>query len=156
MKQAFALESLRDAFAMLDMVGSQFKGVRLDAEQTLGFALLGLVLALIGIYGVLSYSVGQRTREIAIRGALGATRGRIVAMVVGDALALAGSGLIVGLAVAAAGSNVMAGLLRGTNARDPIVYAAVAIAIVVMSAVAAWLPARQAARTEPVTAMKAS
>jgi putative ABC transport system permease protein len=141
---------------VLDQVNSQFKGVRLDAEQTLGFALLGLMLALIGIYGVLSYSVGQRTREIAIRSALGATRARIVAMVVGDALSLAGAGLVIGLGVAAAGSNVMSGLLRGTNARDPVVYAAVALGVVTMSAIAAWLPARQAARTEPVTAMKAS
>ncbi|MFI5233663.1 MAG: ADOP family duplicated permease [Gemmatimonadales bacterium] len=141
---------------VLDQVNSQFKGVRLDAEQTLGFALLGLTLALIGIYGVLSYSVGQRTREIAIRGALGATRGRIIAMVVRDALSLAAGGLIIGLAVAAAGSSVMSGLLRGTNARDPVVYATVAAGVVVMSAVAAWLPARQAARTEPVAAMKAS
>lgn len=141
---------------VIDQVESQFKGVRLDAEQTLGFAVLGLLLSLIGIYGVLSYSVGQRTREIAIRCALGASRARIIAMVVGDALAIAGTGLAVGLIVAAAGTRVMSGLLRGADVRDPTVYAIVAVGVVAMSAVAAWLPAMQAARTEPVTAMKAS
>jgi putative ABC transport system permease protein len=142
-------------YTVVDQTNRQFSGVRLDAMQTLGFALLGLVLALIGIYGVLSYSVGQRTREIAIRGALGASRARIVATVVGDALRLTAGGLIVGLAVAAFGSSVIAGLLHGTNAHEPIVYIAVAAGIVAMSALASYLPARQAARTEPVTAMKA-
>jgi putative ABC transport system permease protein len=141
---------------VLDQANNQFKGVRLDAEQTVGFALLGLALALVGIYGVLSYSVGQRSREIAIRGALGATRWRIVRMVVGDALALAAAGLVVGLTVAAAGMRVIAGLLHGTDARDPSVYASVALGIIAMAALASWLPARQAARTEPVMAMKAN
>jgi len=142
-------------FTVTDQANRQFNGVRLDAEQTLGFALLGLVLAVIGIYGVLSYSVGQRTREIAIRSALGASRGRIVAMVVGDALQLTAGGLVVGLTIAAFGSNVIAGLLHGTNAHDPVVYVIVSIGIVAMAALATYLPARQAARTEPVTAMKA-
>jgi putative ABC transport system permease protein len=140
---------------MIDEANGQFKGIRLDAEQTLGFALLGLALALIGIYGVLSYSVGQRAREIAIRGALGATRGRIVAMVVGDALGLTAGGLVIGLAVSAIGTNVIAGLLHGTDAHDPTVYAIVAIGVATMTALASYLPARQAARTEPVDAMKA-
>lgn len=140
---------------VLDQANNQFKGVRLDAEQTLGFALLGLLLALIGIYGVLSYTVGQRTREIAIRGALGATRGRIVAMVVGDALTLTVGGLALGLLVAALGSRTLAGLLHGTNARDPVVYVAVTAGVLVMSVAASWIPARQAARTDPLTAMKA-
>ncbi len=140
---------------VFDQANNQFKGVRLDAEQTLGFALLGLMLALIGIYGVLSYSVGQRTREIAIRSALGATRGRIAAMVVGDALRLTAAGLVVGLIVASLGGRVIGGLLHGTDAHDPIVYVVVSIGVVLMSGVASYLPARQAARTEPVTAMKA-
>jgi putative ABC transport system permease protein len=144
------------ATTVLDQANNQFKGVRLDAEQTVGFALLGLALALVGIYGVLSYSVGQRSREIAIRGALGATRWRIVRMVVGDALALAAAGLVIGLTVAAAGMRVIAGLLHGTDAHDPLVYASVALGITVMAALASYLPARQAARTEPVTAMKAT
>jgi putative ABC transport system permease protein len=139
-----------------DQALQQFKGVRLDAEQTLGFAALGLMLALVGIYGVLSYSVGQRTREIAIRSALGATRGRIIGMVVTDALALAAAGLVIGLAVAASGMRVISGLLHGTDARDPLVYVCVAVAVVVMCALASSLPALQAARTAPVDAMKAS
>ena len=130
---------------VFDQANNQFKGVRLDAEQTVGFALLGLALALIGIYGVLSYSVGQRTREIAIRSALGATRGRVVAMVVTDALQLTAAGLVIGLTAAALGSRVMSGLLRGTNAHDPAVYLFVAIGVTVMAAVASYLPARQAA-----------
>ncbi len=142
-------------YTVADQTNRQFSGVRLDAMQTVGFALLGLMLALIGIYGVLSYSVGQRTREIAIRGALGASRSRIVAMVVGDALRLTAGGLVVGLGVAALGSSVIAGMLHGTNAREPVVYVLVAVGVVTMAAIASYLPARQAARTEPVTAMKA-
>jgi putative ABC transport system permease protein len=144
------------ASTVLDQANNQFKGVRLDAEQTVGFALLGLALALVGIYGVLAYAVGQRSREIAIRGALGATRWRIVRMVVGDAMALAAAGLAIGLIVAASGMRVIAGLLHGTDARDPLVYASVALGIIAMAALASYLPARQAARTEPVTAMKAN
>jgi putative ABC transport system permease protein len=140
---------------VFDQANNQFKGVRLDAEQTLGFALLGLALALIGIYGVLSYSVAQRMREIAIRSALGATRRRVVAMVVGDALQLTAAGLMIGLTVAAFGGRTLATLLRGTNVHDPIVYVSVAIGVTAMAALASYLPARQAARTEPVTAMKA-
>jgi putative ABC transport system permease protein len=137
-----------------DQAIQQFKGVRLDAMQTLGFALLGLMLALVGIYGVLSYSVGQRTREIAIRSALGATRGRIVWMIVGEALVLAAGGLAIGLLVAASGMRVIGDLLHGTNAHDPVVYAGVAVCVAAMAALASYLPALQAARTEPVTAMK--
>jgi ABC-type antimicrobial peptide transport system permease subunit len=76
-------------------------------------------------------------------------------MVVGDALRLTAGGLVVGLGVAALGSSVIAGMLHGTNAREPVVYVLVAIGIVAMAAIASYLPARQAARTEPVTAMKA-
>jgi ABC-type antimicrobial peptide transport system permease subunit len=76
-------------------------------------------------------------------------------MVVGDALRLTAGGLVVGLGVAAFGSSVIAGVLHGTNAHDPVVYVLVAIGIVAMAAIASYLPARQAARTEPVTAMKA-
>lgn len=139
-----------------DQANNQFKGVRLDAMQTIGFALLGLALAIVGIYGVLSYSVGQRAREIAIRGALGATRGRIVGMVVGDALLLSVAGLAAGLIVAALGSRVITGLLHGTNAHEPVVYVLVGATVLAMSAAASWMPARQAARTEPVTVLKAS
>jgi len=116
--------------------------------------MIGLMLAMIGIYGVLSYSVSQRTREIAIRSALGATRARILTMVVGDALMLAAGGIVIGLTAAAAGTRAISDLLHGTDARDPIVYFMVAVGIVVVTAIAALVPARQAAKTQPVDAMK--
>jgi ABC-type antimicrobial peptide transport system permease subunit len=139
-----------------EAVDRQLSGVRTNAFQILGFALLGLVLALIGVHGVLAYAVSRRTREIGIRGALGASRTRIRAEVVRDALALVLVGLVIGLPMAALAARFMAGLLHGTPIADPSVFAAVIVIVLIAAIVASWIPARRASRVDPITALRSS
>lgn len=135
-------------------IGRQLGGVRTNALQILGFALVGLVLALVGVHGVLAYTVSRRTREIGIRGALGASRGSIHAMVLRDALLLVAVGLVVGLPVAALLAPFMQGLLHGTRVSDPRVYLGVVLVLLGASVVASWIPARRASRVDPMTALR--
>jgi putative ABC transport system permease protein len=119
------------------------------------FAGVALVLAGIGLYGVISYVVGQRTHEIGLRIALGAQRSRVQRMVVGRGLGLAGAGVALGLIAAAALTRVMASLLFGVAPIDPITFGSVAVLILGVAAVAAFAPARRAARVDPLVAMRA-
>lgn len=137
-----------------EQVARQLGGVRTNALQILGFAAIGLVLALIGVHGVLAYTVSRRTREIGIRGALGASRGALRVMVLRDALVLVLVGLAIGLPIAALASRYIAELLHGTPVADPRVYAAVALVVLVASLVASWIPARRASRVDPMTALR--
>lgn len=114
-----------------------------------GFAFISLVLAAVGIYGVIAYAVRQRTQEIGIRLALGATGDRVLRMVVGQGLALAGVGAGVGLLGALVATRGMQSLLFEVSASDPAIYAGVAVMLVAVAAVASYLPARRAARTDP-------
>src|SRR5262249_47285500 len=114
---------------MSEQIDQQLSGVRLNAMQIEGFAVVGLFLAVLGIYGVLSYTVGRRTREIGIRGALGATRTGIGAMVLRDALGLTAIGLVIGLAVATSATSLIGSLLHGTSRTEPVVYVLVALGV---------------------------
>lgn len=137
---SLAGESLAQRQLMLRLIG--------------GFAALAAVLAALGIYGLLSHVVGQRTREIGLRVALGAQHGRVMGMVITEALRLTAVGLAIGLAAAfVLGGNVSA-LLFGTDAADPGTYAAVGTAFLFVGLLAAWLPARRAAAIDPLTAMR--
>jgi predicted permease len=118
------------------------------------FAAVAVLLAALGIYGVLAHAVAQRTREIGIRLALGARRGGVVAMVVRQAAALALAGLLTGLALALAMSRVMTGLLFQVEPTDAATYAAVAAGLFTVALIASYLPARRAARVDPVRALK--
>jgi predicted permease len=118
------------------------------------FSALALSLALVGLYGVLSFSVAQATREIGIRLALGAGRGTVVALVVGRTARLAGLGLVLGIAAAIAGGKVLAGQLHGVAPRDPATLAGVVVVLGAGALVAAWLPARRAAAVEPALSMR--
>jgi hypothetical protein len=113
------------------------------------------VLGIIGIYGVISYAVSQRTREIGIRLALGAQPGELRGMFVRHALALAGIGVAIGTAAAAGLTRLMASLLFGISALDPMTYAAVPVVLVAASVLASYLPARRAAAVDPVEALRA-
>ncbi len=115
---------------------------------------LGLLLAALGIYGVLSYSVSQRFREIGIRVALGAQKGHVLRLVVGKGLQFAILGAAAGAAVALLGTRAMSNLLFGVSASDPLTFAAVALGVTFVAAFAAYLPARRAMRVDPMVALR--
>jgi putative ABC transport system permease protein len=118
------------------------------------FAAVALALATVGIYGVMSYGVSQRTREIGIRIALGATPRGVVRQVVGGGMRPALVGAAVGLAGAFLLTRLMAGLLYGVAATDAVTYVGVTLLLLAVALLAGALPARRAARTDPVTALR--
>ena len=118
------------------------------------FAGVALLLASLGIYGVLAYLVSRRTQEIGIRMALGASPAEVLRSVLGEGLALSGAGIAIGLAAALALSRVLAKLLFGVTATDPATFAAVAALLLAVAAMASWLPARRAMRVDPVLALR--
>ena len=119
------------------------------------FALVALVLAAIGIYGVLSGTVTERMREIGVRAALGASRGDILSLVVRQGMTLTGLGVAIGLSAAVAASRAIVSLLFGVSRVDPITYLAVMALVGGVSAIACWLPAWRAARIDPSITLRA-
>jgi ABC-type antimicrobial peptide transport system permease subunit len=111
-------------------------------------------LGVIGIYGVMSYIVSQRTGEIGVRLALGAEPGSVAGMIVRQGGAVALAGIIVGLATALAGSRLIESLLHGVSPRDPGVFAATTLTLLGIALLACWLPARRAARLSPLEALR--
>ena len=119
------------------------------------FAGIALLLSAVGIYGMLAYDVARRTREIGIRSALGATRPQVVALILRQGLWKTGLGVIAGLAGAAVLSRFLTSLLFEVQPIDQLVYAAVALLLAAVAAAASWLPARRAAKVDPVIALRA-
>ena len=119
-----------------------------------GFAAGALLLAAIGLYGVLAFAVAQRTREIGVRMALGARRAEVVRMVVRQGMALVAIGLALGLAAALAATRLMSALLYETEPHDPWTYALVPAVLAAVAALACWLPARRASKVDPIVALK--
>ena len=118
------------------------------------FALLALVLAAVGIAGVVSYSVAQRTQEIGVRMALGARPLDVMSLVVGGSMAWALGGIALGLCASFGLTRVLAGVLYGVTPTDPVVLASVTTLLVAVAVAASYLPARQAARVDPVVALR--
>ena len=118
------------------------------------FAATALLLAAIGLYGVLAYAVGQRTREIGIRLALGAKRSEVLRMVMTQAGKLAFAGVTIGLVAAVLASRVLRAQLFEVAPTDAATYTVVAIGLLLVALIASWIPARRAARIDPVTALR--
>jgi len=119
-----------------------------------GFSLVSLVLAAVGIYGVLAYSVTERTREIGVRVALGADPGRILTLVLGSGMRVVLVGALLGTGGALALTGLLKSLLFGVKAHDPATFAAVPAVLIAVALAAAYLPARRASRLAPVEALK--
>lgn len=140
----------------LDHVAEESAGINRLAMRLLGgFAVIALALAAVGIYGVMSYSVKRRTRELGTRVALGASRGQIVRLVMRHAVLVATVGLAAGLAAGLAGARALSGILFGVPTWDPVAIGAAAAALTLTAAVASYLPARRAARVDPVRTLAA-
>jgi putative ABC transport system permease protein len=127
---------------------------RLNSALLAIFACVALLIASIGIYGVLSYSVNQRTREIGVRMALGAQRREVLRMIVGEGMRMGIAGIAVGLAGAVAVSRALSSLLFGVQARDPATFASVAAILIVIALAACYFPARRATGIDPVVALR--
>jgi ABC-type antimicrobial peptide transport system permease subunit len=142
------IETLRESINRLS-VRPRFNALLLAV-----FAALGLLLSAFGIYGVLGFLVAQRTREIGLRIALGATPRGVVMLVLGNAMRWLAAGLILGLALSIGVSRALSSLLYGMVAYDPVAWTAAAAVLVLAALAAAWQPARQAARVDPVEALR--
>ena len=118
------------------------------------FAGLALVLAAVGIYGVMSYSVAQQTREIGIRMALGAQRSDVLKMTVGQGLRLVLTGVAIGLAAAFVLTRVMATLLFGVSPTDPLTFVSISIVLIGVAVLASYIPALRATRVDPMFALR--
>ena len=147
---------LYDVRTMNQVLSLASSGRRFNTLLLSGLGLIGLVLAAIGIYGVIAFFVTQRTHEIGVRLALGATRRNVIALVLGQGATLAAFGVIVGLGASAAATRVLSGLLFQVDALDPLTYVACAAVLGAVALAATLIPARRAARVQPGTSLMSS
>src|SRR5277367_1073885 len=127
---------------------------RFGAQLATIMGLLGLILAVVGIYSVVAYAAAQRTQEIGIRIAMGATPRDILKMVLRQGLGVVGIGLALGLVIALAGTRVMAGLFVGIKPNDPLTFVSVVLVLTAIALFACWIPARRATRIDPLVALR--
>jgi putative ABC transport system permease protein len=139
-----------------EMLPHSLSPQRITAGMLSVFAGIALVLAVIGIYGVMSYSVNQRTHEIGIRMALGAQQGDVVRRVLRHGLGLAALGIAIGTLGSFGMASGMATLLHDVSATDPLTFGVVAVILAAVALLGSWLPARRAAAVDPVVALRDS
>jgi predicted permease len=142
------------AQTMESLISDSLASRRFSMILFAGFAVLALVLASVGIYGVISYVVGQRVHEIGIRMALGARRQDILRLILGRGGKFAGTGVAVGLAAALGLTRLMANLLYGVGASDPLTFVAVAVLLTLVAFAACYIPARRATKVDPIVALR--
>jgi predicted lysophospholipase L1 biosynthesis ABC-type transport system permease subunit len=141
--------------SMDDLLGEPLAQPRLTTLLLVAFGVVALVLATVGLYGVMASAVRERTREIGIRAALGATPARIRDTMMRQAIVVAGGGACVGLAAALATTRLLRSLLFEVSPTDPITLGAVSVLLMVVALFAAYLPVRRATRIDPIRALRA-
>jgi predicted permease len=139
---------------MQELMFSQLSQPRFAMILLGTFAGLAIILTVVGLYGVMTYSVSRRTREIGIRMALGAQRSSVLSMILGDAAILLASGIVIGLTVSLASTSILQSMLYGTEARNPVVLVSVAITVALSGFIAAYFPALRAASINPTQALR--
>jgi putative ABC transport system permease protein len=139
---------------MDDVVATSYAARRLTMLLLTGFAALAIILACVGIYGVVSYLVGQRTQEIGIRLALGAQRHNILVLVLGEGTKIASIGAVFGIVASLLLTRLMAKQLFGVSPHDPITYASVAFVLMFVAIAASFVPARRAVRMDPAKSLR--
>jgi predicted permease len=167
MNPAAIVPSLRAAVATVDgnlplldvrtqqqQINSTMRPERIFANLSAGFGVLALVLASIGMYGIMAYSVSRRTNEIGIRMALGAQPRLVLGMVLGEASRLVAIGIVVGVCAALAMGRVIASMLYGLNSWDPVTLMSSAALLIGVAIAASWIPARRAAGVDPMRALR--
>ncbi|MBV9774208.1 MAG: FtsX-like permease family protein, partial [Gemmatimonadetes bacterium] len=140
--------------AMDEWIADSVARPRLAMALLAAFAALALLLGAVGIYGVIAYAVRQRTHEIGVRMALGAGVGDILRMVVRQGLSVSGVGVALGLLASFAATRALSGLLYGVAPTDALTFAAVPLVLGAVALLASWLPARRAARVDPMIALR--
>jgi len=147
-------QPIADVRTMSERINRSLTGWRFNATLLALFAGLALTLAAVGIYGVLAYSVTERTHEIGVRLALGATRGAVLRLVVGEGMRLTLAGIAIGLGAAWAVTQVLRGLLFGVSPHDPVTFAAIAALLATIAFIASYLPGRRATRVDPIDTLR--
>ena len=140
--------------AMNEVMAQAVSRSRFTTTLVLGFAALGVVLGMLGVYGVVAYAAARQQRDVGIRLALGATRANVRARFVRPALAFAGAGVVIGEIGAAVVMSSLSSQLFGVSPWDPVTYAAVPVLLIVLAVVAAWLPASRATAVDPVAVLR--
>ncbi len=156
-KEAFALNAqvtIDRPTTLYDEVKNTIAAARLASTLTSLFGLTALVLAAIGLYGVMAYAVSRRTREIGIRMALGARQRDVLRLVLRQGLLLVSLGLAIGLSAAVLSTRLIQGLLYGVGPTDPVTYAVVVLLLMSVTLLACWIPARRATRVDPIFALR--
>ena len=145
---------LYDAKSLEEVVGDSMAARRFTMVLLSVFAALALLLSSIGIYGVISYVVSQRTNEIGIRIALGAQQRDVLRLMLGEGMKMALIGVAIGIAVALGLTHLMVNILFGVSATDPLTFLGVATLLVLVALTACWIPARRATKVDPLVALR--
>ena len=154
------VQKLDPSLAVVDMqtmdehLGFAFYPARISASLLGLFSVLGLGLAMLGLYGVLAFMIRRRTRELGIRMALGAQKKDVIALVLRQGSVLVAMGAALGIAAAFAAARLVAGTLYGVSSHDPVTFAGVPVVLGAVALLAIWLPARKAARVTPTEALR--